>query len=169
MPFICIPVSHLLVSSSFISTCRRHVGNPSKKWNNCLCVMVITSMNCEPLKNCDSPLQTFTPVRLEQTSWRLVKAVSNAFVFMKRNTVWCHYGMVNFLTNIHKRHPIDRLLGWGMGCLLWIQHPIDILPQFLQLFMQYHIILDCVIAALDCICILILMSLKNIFLWLNWQ
>ena len=42
-------------------------------------------------------------------------------------TVWCHYNAVNFLTNTHKRHPIAR----PMGCLLWIQHLIDILPQFL--------------------------------------
>ena len=47
------------------------------------------------------------------------------------STVWCCYNAVNFLTNIHKRHPIAHLLGRGMGCLLWIQHLIDILPQFL--------------------------------------
>ena len=38
--------------------------------------------------------------------------------------------MVDFLTNIHKRHLIAHPLGWGMGCLLWIQHLIDMLPQF---------------------------------------
>ena len=47
------------------------------------------------------------------------------------NTVWCLYNVVNFLTNIHKRHSIAHLLGRGKGCLLWIQHLIDILPQFL--------------------------------------
>ena len=36
---------------------------------------------------------------------------------------------VNFLINIHKRHPIARPL--GMGCFLWIQYLIDILPQLL--------------------------------------
>ena len=36
-----------------------------------------------------------------------------------------------FVTNIHKRHPIACLLRWGMVCLLWIQHLMDILPQFL--------------------------------------
>ena len=46
-------------------------------------------------------------------------------------TVQCCYNVVNFLTNIHKRHPIPSPLGWGMGCLLWIQHLIDILLQFL--------------------------------------
>ena len=48
------------------------------------------------------------------------------------HTVWCHYNVVNFLKNINKRCPIAHPLGRGMGCLLWIQHLIDILPQFLQ-------------------------------------
>ena len=48
--------------------------------------------------------------------------------------MWCRYSAVNFLTNIHKRHPIARPLGRGMGCLLWIQHLIDIMPLFPQLF-----------------------------------
>ena len=42
-------------------------------------------------------------------------------------TEWCRYNAVNFFTNIHKRRPIAR----GMGCFLWIQHLIDILPQVL--------------------------------------
>ena len=37
-----------------------------------------------------------------------------------------------------------------MGCLLWIQHLTDILPEFRQLFMQYLTILDRVITALNC-------------------
>ena len=32
-------------------------------------------------------------------------------------TVWCCYKVVNFLKNIHKRHPISHPLGQGMGCL----------------------------------------------------
>ena len=64
-------------------------------------------------------------------------------------TVWCHYNMVNFLTKFHKRHPIAHLLGWGMACLLWVQHLIDILPQFLKLFMQYLAALDPIVTALD--------------------
>ena len=67
----------------------------------------------------------------------------------------CRYNAVNFLTNIRKRHPIARPLGRGMGCLLWIQHLIDTLSQFLQLFMQYLTILDRVITALHCIYIYI--------------
>ena len=36
-----------------------------------------------------------------------------------------------------------------MGYLLWIQHLIGILPEFLQSFMQYLTILDRVLTALD--------------------
>ena len=57
---------------------------------------------------------------------------------------------VYFLTKIHKRHPITRPLEQGVGCLLWIQCLMDILPQFLQLYRQYLIILDPVIIALNC-------------------
>ena len=66
------------------------------------------------------------------------------------NTVRCRYNAVNFLKNINKRHPIARPLGRGMGCLLWIQDLIDILPQFLQLLMQYLTKLHRVITALYC-------------------
>ena len=38
-----------------------------------------------------------------------------------------------------------------MRCLLWVQPLIDILPHFLQWCVQYHVILDHVITALDCI------------------
>ena len=62
----------------------------------------------------------------------------------------CRYNAVNFLKNINKRHPIARPLGRGMGCLLWIQDLIDILPQFLQLLMQYLTTLHRVITALYC-------------------
>ena len=36
-----------------------------------------------------------------------------------------------------------------MGCVLWIQHLIDILPEFLQSFIQYVNILDRVITVFD--------------------
>ena len=62
------------------------------------------------------------------------------------HTARCRYNAVNFLT---KRHPIAHQLWRGMGCLLWVHHLIDMLPQFLQLFMQYLTILDRVITALD--------------------
>ena len=44
--------------------------------------------------------------------------------------------------NTQKRHPTAHSLVRGMGCLLCIQHVVDVLPQFLQLSMQYLTILD---------------------------
>ena len=57
--------------------------------------------------------------------WRLLYSA-------KTSTVWWRY---NAVTNIHKRHPIVRPLARSMGCLLWIQHLVYILPQLLQLLM----------------------------------
>ena len=62
------------------------------------------------------------------------------------------FNAVNFLINNPQRHPIARPPGRGMGCLLWVQPLINILPEFLQLFMQYLTILDRAIMALDCRC-----------------
>ena len=57
---------------------------------------------------------------------------------MDTYTVQCHYNVVNFLPNPHKIHPIARPLGWGMGCILWVQTVIYALPQSVQWCMQYH-------------------------------
>ena len=89
-------------------------------------------------------------------------------------TVLYRYNAVNFLINIHKRHPIAHALGPAMGCLLWIQHLIDTLPQFLQLFMQYLTIQDRVITALNCICLIrfgdIVVFAENIFQFpISWE
>ena len=69
-------------------------------------------------------------------------------VFM--DTVQCRYNAVSFLRIPYKRHPIICWLGWGMGCLLWVQILIDILLQSLQWCIQYNVILDHVITAPDC-------------------
>ena len=62
-------------------------------------------------------------------------------------TVQCHYNAFKFLTNIHKRHPVWARYGVSsVGAAL-----IDILPQFLQWCVQYLVILDHVIMALNCI------------------
>ena len=71
----------------------------------------------------------------------------------KPYTVWCCYNVVNFLTNIHKRYPIARPSGRGLGCFFVGPALIHILPEFLQLFMQYLTISVCVMTALNCICI----------------
>ena len=42
--------------------------------------------------------------------------------------------------------PLER----GIGCILWVQTVVYTLPQSLQWYMQYHVILDRIITALDC-------------------
>ena len=84
----------------------------------------------------------------EKQPWRIwvnAKPQENC----QQYTVWCLYNTVNFLQNIHERHPAARPSGWAMGCLFWVQPLVDILPQFLQWRMKYHVILDCVITALN--------------------
>ena len=100
--------------------------------------------------------------------------MSQLATFFLQNTVWCCYNVMNFLQNIRERHPIARPSGRG---LLWGQPLIDIPPQFLQRHVQYHVILDHDITALDCIfinchtCFLASTSNKScqslIFLWWN--
>ena len=89
----------------------------------------------------------------------------DSIVLLYEVTVRCRYNAVNFLTSIHKRHPIARPSGWGMGCLLWIQRLINSLSQFLQWFMQYLTMLDRVITTL---CMLKLIIQSEPFLsWAN--
>ena len=69
------------------------------------------------------------------------------------NTVQCCYNAVNSLLNPHKTHPhkthqIAHPLVWGIGCFVWFQILIDILIWSLHWCIQYHVILDCSIAAL---------------------
>ena len=66
------------------------------------------------------------------------------------STVWCCYNVVNFLQNCHKMYPIARLLGWGMGRVLWVQTLIYFLPQLMQWCVQYHVILYRIVMAHNC-------------------
>ena len=50
-------------------------------------------------------------------------------------TVQCWYNTVSFLQNTHNRHPVTRPWGWDMGCFLWVQAFINVLPWSLQ---WYH-------------------------------
>ena len=62
----------------------------------------------------------------------LVKTLSKQIQFpfqQIQNSVRCCYNAVNFLQTPHNRHPIARPWGRAMGCLLWIQIPIYVLPQ----------------------------------------
>ena len=62
-----------------------------------------------------------------------------------------HYNPVNCLLNLHKIHPIAPPLGCGMECILWVQTLRYTLPGSLQWCMQYHVISDHAIIALNCI------------------
>ena len=41
------------------------------------------------------------------------------------------YNMVDFVWNFYNRCPMAHLWGWAMGCLLWLQSLINILPHSL--------------------------------------
>ena len=58
------------------------------------------------------------------SSWTCLSCISN--------TVRCRYNVVDFLQNHHKGHPVSRPHGRAMGCLLWVQTYIHILPQLPQ-------------------------------------
>ena len=62
------------------------------------------------------------------------------------------YNAVNFPPNPPKIHPIAPSLGRDMESILWVQTVIYTLCQSTQGCMQYHVILDRVITALDCLC-----------------
>ena len=70
-------------------------------------------------------------------------------------TVRCRYKAVNFLQNLHNRHPITLPWGRGKECLLWFLNFIHFLPQVSQCRMQYRDKLDRVLMILDYINIII--------------
>ena len=69
----------------------------------------------------------------------------------QQTTERCRFNVDNSFPNplTHKIHPIVRLLGWGMECILWVQTNYDLysasVTDSLQRCRQYHIILDCII------------------------
>ena len=64
--------------------------------------------------------------------------------------MWRRYNAVNFHPNPHKRHPITRPWGRGMGCVMWTLPLMHILPQSLSYHMQNHVMMDRLITAPDC-------------------
>ena len=64
--------------------------------------------------------------------------------------VRCHYNVVDFLQNPQRRHIIACPSGWNMRCIFFIQMLISILPQSLQWYMQYHVLLACIIMSPGC-------------------
>ena len=75
----------------------------------------------------------------------------NGRVMIKLNTIRCYYNAVKFPRNPHKIHPIAHPLRRSMGCYLWFDALILILLQSTQCCMNYRVILEHVIRALDCI------------------
>ena len=71
------------------------------------------------------------PMGIPDQLFLVSRPTDTIYIYIYICIVRCRYNAVNFLTNIHKRHPIARPLGRGMGCLLWILHLVDILSQFL--------------------------------------
>ena len=69
------------------------------------------------------------------------------------HTIFCQIpcDAVYIHKNIHKAHPIARPLGQGIGCLLWIQPLMYVLPQSLSCHVQIHVMLDRAMKVLDCI------------------
>ena len=65
------------------------------------------------------------------------------------DTVQSCYHAVNFLQNPHNIHPIAYPSGWAMGCLLWVQALTHVLPQTMEWYIQYHVLLDRIIMAFD--------------------
>ena len=84
------------------------------------------SLDNPPSTSCVASLQKKLEEMLIRDTKQLIHTVGEVV-----STARCHYNTVNFLTNIHKRQLIARPLGRAMGCLLWRQHLIYILPKFL--------------------------------------
>ena len=69
----------------------------------------------------------------------------------KPRTRRCRYNAVNFLPNPHKRHPIARPWGQGMGCCQFNPWLSSASVTAVLCRIQRYIILDRVITALGCI------------------
>ena len=54
--------------------------------------------------------------------------------------MWCCYNMISFLPNVLNRHPIAQLRGEAMGCVLWVQTLINVLPWSLQWWTHYWVL-----------------------------
>ena len=84
--------------------------------------------------------------RTSTTSIVMIKSRSHIYTYIYIYTVPSHYNMINFLLNPCKGHPIAPR--YFFVCE-WIQILICIPLQSLEWCMQYHVILDRVITALD--------------------
>ena len=81
------------------------------------------------------------------------------------DTAWYHYN-VNFLENLHNRHPIADQWRWALGILLWVHNLISIMPESLQCCVEYLVIMDQVRTAPGSI--LLIMQWAAWFLLTHW-
>ena len=51
--------------------------------------------------------------------------------------------------SLYRHNPCNGVEGGGVGCLLWVEILIYVLHLLLECFMEYHVILDHVIMALN--------------------
>ena len=75
-------------------------------------------------------------------------------IVINGGTAQCRYNAVNLLPNRHKRLPIARPRGRAMGCILWVESLIYVLPLLLRDFTYYHEIFDRVITVPGCVSML---------------
>ena len=82
-----------------------------------------------------------SPNKTELGSWRCCECNSGERRWIQRlmRTLKSRYNNADCLQNTHKRHPIARPWGQAMGCLLWVQSFIHILPLWLWYTEQYCI------------------------------
>ena len=94
--------SEILIGIQTFSFKKMHLKMSSAKWRPfCLGLNV--------LRCCPSPILW---------GWQYNESITNhVFIY----TVETLYNTINFCWSTHKRHPIARPKGRGMGCLLWVQ------------------------------------------------
>ena len=98
-------------------------------------------------------LLVISNVFTDQTLFKMDDEILQNLIYWRsrKYTEWCHYNAVNFLRNLMNDTSTAHPLGWGMGVFCGFKLLIYILPQLLHRCMQYHVILNSVITALDCI------------------
>ena len=77
-------------------------------------------------------------------TWHLSGSRASAIIIM----TWAsrQENLNVMMTHPHNLHPIACLWEWDMGYLLWIQNLILGMPESLQRSMEYHVILNVIMA-----------------------
>ena len=61
-----------------------------------------------------------TAISHMDSQWQLTWQIAWHTAIWSQRTMWCSFNTVSFFLNPHKIHPIARLLGRDMGCILWV-------------------------------------------------